>query len=382
MEDATHGTGRERRETSRLRGFLVSTVTLLVLALGLELTLRIAGYEPLAAMTRGRLRVIRASEHPDLAYELTPGMDEVFRGADLYVNRLGFRGREYEVPKPAGVLRVVVLGDSIAFADRMNVEDRLSERLESLAAEEGLAVEAPNLGVSGYDVIDAVASLEHLGLELEPDAVVYVLCVNDLGVQSFNLPLIHAVESLGPLGQSSRIVQLLTRSEHRRRGAALYKALASEEGFADHFAPFIAPIGDEDPVRAEMDRLRGWLDDRNEPFPYLPWYASEVRVGRLRYGLERLGRLATRHGFRAYVGLVPYLNDRGQPLGWELAYRIVAAEVERAGLESVDFVTAFRESGMLELFARPGKAPDPLHPNAAGHERMARCLLTEVVEAR
>src|SRR5690606_13962472 len=77
-------------------------------------------------------------------------------GVQYRFNGMGCRGRDYEVPAPAGVRRVLVLGNSWALGAGVHEEDTLSARLENLLnAEEGTAAgryEVVNCGVDGYDV--------------------------------------------------------------------------------------------------------------------------------------------------------------------------------------------------------------------------------------
>ena len=57
---------------------------------------------------------MRRSDNPRLRFELRPG-GAVRAEVDYRVNAEGLRGAETTLEKPAGVRRVAVLGDSIAF---------------------------------------------------------------------------------------------------------------------------------------------------------------------------------------------------------------------------------------------------------------------------
>src|ERR687891_2997394 len=48
-------------------------------------------------------------------YGLIPNHTSVQTGVTVRTNSLGFREREYPIPRPPGVRRVVVLGDSYTF---------------------------------------------------------------------------------------------------------------------------------------------------------------------------------------------------------------------------------------------------------------------------
>ena len=369
------------RAVSRL-ALLVSLGTLGLLVLAIEGGLRIFGYHPLAALEQGRGRILRASSHPDLAYDLSPSTQAFFRGSDVRVNSFGFRGREIERRKPAGVRRLIVIGDSIAFGDGLAAEDVFANRLEELARARGEALEVLNLGVGGYDVLEAVAFLEHVGLDLQPDIVVLGFCINDVGVQSFNLPFVEALKGYGAWTRRSRLLQLLTVRIDTAKAGREYAALNREDVFRRRNAEWIAPLGADDGIRADMERMKSLLAESPVSFPYLEWYTSEARIGKLRYSFERLARDAREAGFEAVVVVIPYLNEKGHPAGFRLAYEMVRSEAERAGLRTVDVLEDFLGAGLEELSRYPGGVLDPLHPNPEGHALIAARLHAELLEER
>ena len=60
--------------------------------------------------------------HPYLIYEYRPGTHEE-RGVTVRINRLGLRGPELELPKPAGRIRMMVTGDSSVFGFGVEEQD-------------------------------------------------------------------------------------------------------------------------------------------------------------------------------------------------------------------------------------------------------------------
>ncbi|MCU0935922.1 MAG: SGNH/GDSL hydrolase family protein [Gammaproteobacteria bacterium] len=92
------------------------------------------------------------------------------------INGAGLRDdRERALEKPAGTLRVAVLGDSFAEAVQVPVEDAFPAVLErSLAACEALGgrtVEVLNFGVSGYSTAQALLTLRARAGVFRPDLV-------------------------------------------------------------------------------------------------------------------------------------------------------------------------------------------------------------------
>ncbi|MEN8185362.1 MAG: hypothetical protein ABFS46_22835, partial [Myxococcota bacterium] len=101
-----------------------------------------------------------AIDHPVLRYVPKPGA----AGISSY----GLRDREYPLEKPAGVFRVVVLGDSIGFGyctarELLPLPAVFPERMEATlekGAASGIPVEFLNLSVSGYGTEEEIALLE------------------------------------------------------------------------------------------------------------------------------------------------------------------------------------------------------------------------------
>jgi hypothetical protein len=96
---------------------------------------------------------------------------------DVAINRRGLRDRDHPYEKPDGVLRVLLLGDSLAWG--WGVDDGLA--FADLAEEElGPGVEVVNLGVPGYSSDQELWLLEREGVRYEPDIVLLCFILNDI----------------------------------------------------------------------------------------------------------------------------------------------------------------------------------------------------------
>ncbi len=94
----------------------------------------------------------------------------------MTLNEAGYRGRALDMPRTSR-LRVVVLGDSIAFGLGVSDDETFSSRLD--AREDG--IEVGNLAVQGYGPDQELLVLEREALRLQPDVVVLAFCMaNDL----------------------------------------------------------------------------------------------------------------------------------------------------------------------------------------------------------
>lgn len=133
----------------------VVAINLLILLVSLalaELMLRLAGLRHPAFYR----------PDPERGYSLRPGASGIWsregRG-EVTINRDGMRDRDHSLSRPAGVLRVAVLGDSFSEALQVNLEQTWWKRLEGLinatpdcALSRGFpgGVALLNFGVGGY----------------------------------------------------------------------------------------------------------------------------------------------------------------------------------------------------------------------------------------
>jgi lysophospholipase L1-like esterase len=125
----------------------------------------------------------------DLAYRparARPSEDRRLTRAEFDVrvatNALGFREPRLPSPKPAGVARIVALGDSFTQGYGVAEDEAYPRALEArLAARApGHRVEVLNLGVPGTSPRDYVGHLRDPGLAYEPDLVLVGVMANDV----------------------------------------------------------------------------------------------------------------------------------------------------------------------------------------------------------
>jgi hypothetical protein len=95
-------------------------------------------------------------------------------------NSRGLRdAREFPYAKPAGTLRVLVLGDSHTQGYEVRQEATFSAVLERYLARRGVRAEVLNAGVSGFSTAEELAYLENEGYKYQPDVVVLGFYAND-----------------------------------------------------------------------------------------------------------------------------------------------------------------------------------------------------------
>lgn len=92
----------------------------------------------------------------------------------VHINALGFRGSAPQLPKPAGVFRIVAIGGSNVYGAGINDDQTWPAQLENVLNSQSLTrVEVLNLGVAGYNPLQMIAVAEDALQNLEPDLILY-----------------------------------------------------------------------------------------------------------------------------------------------------------------------------------------------------------------
>lgn len=118
---------------------------------------------------------------PDVARVLQPNLDGAL---GVKSNRFGLREREFEVPKPEGVVRVVLLGDSFVYGYSVEAEQRLGAHLEQWleqnARRTGVRLQVLHIGVGSWNLRSECAWMLRALSLVQPDLVVHFAMSNDL----------------------------------------------------------------------------------------------------------------------------------------------------------------------------------------------------------
>jgi len=178
---------RRRRPLSRKKKLAFASV-FLVLSLGTaEIVTRVAdaarganvaSHDPARTMFR---------PDPFMQVVLRPGAELIDPEQTFKINRLGFRGPDFEGPKPAGTIRVICVGASTTFGHSAPSDATTWPRLLEGKLREALpgqTIQVINAGVPGYTTFHNLPNLALRLLPLEPDVVVFYQGVNDLAQQS------------------------------------------------------------------------------------------------------------------------------------------------------------------------------------------------------
>jgi len=259
------------------------------------------------------------SDDPLLGVELRPGSEFTFEGSripipptEVRVSSLGFRGGEIAVPKPVNTRRLVCIGDSNTFGWGVEEDESFCSRLAPLL---GPQWEAVNLGVPGYNAIQAVRRLAVRGQRLAPDAVVMMYGSNDT-----DPPIDH--------GDPDSFTAVLVDRSALIRWA---------------FGRLGGPDGDDD-------------SDEGEPGGDAP--ADETPLEgepMVMAAMDELGRLSREGGYETAI----YFNTSFKGL------QGIVERMDAWGLWYADVETALTSRG------DEVRIPEDEHPNALGHKVLA-----------
>lgn len=354
----------------RLSLMVMGLVVGLLLA---ELTVRVAGLAPeISGLSEGRYRL---SRNRAIGYEPIPGfafesaekqgqrevptnIDDEIRRTEQWqdawdinqasfdyrgkANRLGYRDRDHDVVKAAGVYRVVVLGDSIAAGLFISAyENTFPALLEVRLREHGVNAEVINFGVNGYNTQQEVETLKDRGLQFSPDLVLLAYCFNDRKMSGNNMLLRLLEKEQGRTWPSETTSDWLAHKSH------LYRRL--------WYAP---SLNDKGELPAEYESLRSDTVEK---------YFAE------------LGRLQEEHGFQTLVASFPFLRNLDKPYPQKLREDRLAVSrwSKQYGLHHIDLLPTFRKCA-LETGERV--FVDALHPTVTGHRCVAETAADYIAE--
>lgn len=103
---------------------------------------------------------------PDLDFRLNP--------AQPGINKFSMRDKEITIPKPYGLIRIIVLGDSIPYSGNPTFVDLMKNKFFNFNN-----VEILNASTPGYTTYQELLFLEKYLIKMEPDFVILSYCLND-----------------------------------------------------------------------------------------------------------------------------------------------------------------------------------------------------------
>jgi len=313
------------------------------------------------------------------------------------INSHGRRDIEHPWDKPAGVERVLVLGDSFTEAMQVPLADTYVRRLETNLNERGggTRFEVLSAGVSGYGTAGATLSFERDGHRYAPDLVLLAFYPGN-DIQN-NSPTLE--DRLLPVyGESGRLERVAgstretpeSRLPEWKTYRYLRKVILTQQ---PQVARALVAIGlmDEAAIRAEPMRDEIPTAYGGYQVPLAPeWIDAWERTEGL---LDRLAAASRAHGAHFAVAIVS-IREQIYPGSWneivaqhpamhtrewdlDAPQRRVEAWCARRGVDCLALAPAFR--------ARSAAAAEPLHFRYDGHwtadgHTLAAAELKEFIE--
>jgi len=299
-------------------------------------------------------------------YGLRPGARHTLEasGDIVYaINQDGYRGPRLPVAKPAGVFRILVLGDSLAFGYGVAEEATFPRRLEH-----ALALRSPaqvlNFGVGGYNPYNEAAFFAGRGVRYSPDLVLLQFCINDL-----NDPTLHFdAQTRLHLGA---IPDAAYPDPAQRREAASELGGGWRQCRRLRVCALIddAWLALREPARNAASVQATFAPREIPPGPSRRWLAARYR--------EIAGEAAA-IGARFAVVIFPYRDQLAGRASGRVQAQLAALAREQ-GFEVIDLLPSFRRAaagGNGSLFL------DAWHPTAAGHEVAAEAIHAQLEALR
>jgi lysophospholipase L1-like esterase len=278
--------------------------------------------------------ILAKSPDRDLCTEADPELIYRYRAGHCGFNRRGFRDDDHSATPPPGTLRFVVIGDSVAAGDGVEIEERFDRVLERRLAASGVRAEAINLARTGYSTSQELLLLERDAYAYRPDVVVWSYVLNDPAD-----PVFH--DANGKLGRyffqpDIQLVHRLRRLVFDTREKLAEQRCGREFHALLHCA-----------------------------------YAEQVSAS-----IARIGALARAHATPTVFVIHPVFEpERGfgdssfAPLHAQLS-----REARDADLVVVDLLDAYRGVDPASLQQDDPDWFDPWHPNARGHALAAEAI--------
>ncbi len=164
---------------------LFNSILILLILYGLEIFLRIKDPQrEIQSRFSGGNREIQITKE---GWGILNGKVVSSWGCPVYFNNFrlkgpfSFRQKSFEIPKPEGTFRIMILGDSFSWGVGMPEEKRYSNILERLLNSKFKfkKFEVINLSVLGFCTVEKSKLLRNMKDMVQPDLIIVGFCIND-----------------------------------------------------------------------------------------------------------------------------------------------------------------------------------------------------------
>jgi lysophospholipase L1-like esterase len=278
-----------------------------------------------------------------LGWKLRPGAKRLFGDESqpflIEINSRGLRDVEHTLEKPAGVYRIVFLGDSFLFgAGGVATQDRFAEIL----ARSFRNVEVINLGVPGYSTDQEYLSLQQEGLQYHPDLVVMCLFDND-----FEESFVSWNPSIG-------------------RPKSYFTRHGSELEFHPPQTTLFYRVAERSYVLALAERLWARVRRKSQIQQSKSMFTPPERIVVFRMFLQKVGDLAA----SAHSGFVALYIPFQQQTRKNKIQDILGDLARTDGLKILDLMDDLKRADS----EKPAYFHNDVHLNESGNQRVAQAL--------
>lgn len=290
-------------------------------------------------------------------------------GGTCTVNSAGYRGPEFEIPKPPGIFRIVALGGSSTFSYLTDDAKTWTRRLEDdLRARFGDSIEVVNAGVPGYSAFTSKVNYLYRIRAIGPDVVLLYHTWNDM---KFFRRIEEGEDFLAPSFRPRPIRDFLRRFQLAWRLRSLFDS--SEGGLPSREQGWLERDPAEGIAISEGGRAHRWERDNYEDLALLASTDGVLPVFVSQAGLLSDGNLddpeVRRRVYTEYQGL-DYPEILRQ---WKAIGAIQRAAAERHGGLFIDVYAAVPHR--LEYFH------DHVHLTPVGNQAVAAAIYAGLVES-
>ncbi len=301
---------------------------------------------------------IQASDNPVLVYGLRPGAAD----RDDRISSDGLRDREHDRVKPAGVVRIAAIGDSITFGNGVRRDASWPKHIETLLAErsvaDGARFEVLNFGIPGYNVEQVVERLRSQALAFDPDFVIYGYALNDPQSSSVEADALRTLQDAYRGSTEAGLAHWLAHS----RLFLLSRQVAFERAKPE----LIRARPPRDPAfEAEKSGARARY--------FREIHTEGESAARFRRGLDALAAVTAERRLPVLVVIFPLFGDEeGGPESLADVHELVRAEATQRGFAVLDLLPVYTTA--KRVFGKD-LGVDFMHPNPLGHRVAANALV-------
>jgi hypothetical protein len=289
-------------------------------------------------------------EDPQLGWRLAPGAAGEWGGVWVEVNAQGLRGPEVTDAAPAGAIRILHLGDSVAFGYGLERWQDAPPFAAGAALERitGRTVETVDAAVGGWSPWQEHLYLVAEGFAFAPDLVVVHFVLNDV-TEKLALTRFGGAERGWQLARSAR-----SSVDRWLSGSALWSVLRG--GYARYrFGPDVA-----DGARAaEEARVRWLVREPADPVVVRGWRIATA-------SLEKIAAACRERSVPLALVVHPYAFQLEAPRQSDGPQRALRRFADRQGVPLLDLLPVL--AGCDDCFL------DASHLSASGSHRAGEAL--------